>query len=173
MKKHINKLFLICSMMMPTIVLASSEDSYDTVGAKALIICFGLISIFTIILPIRNLFKEKRNTAITLYIITIVLFILAMSNASDYAPIYIFLNIFGMIALKIVSKVTKKPLIKSLNKKQERIEKSDMIVYEQNKNTKIICEKCGNELEINDKFCPKCGTAASYTSKVKTLAKIS
>lgn len=116
---------------------------------------------------------KSRNNIIFLFIMVIVFwltFCIFGYNLSSYFLASIFMAIILIVA--IFTRIKKKYKFKNSTDINTETNTETNNISTNNKNIILKCNKCGNTIDVNDKFCTHCGEAISDNNIKVTLKKI-
>ena len=177
MKKYKKYLILICLLMIPCIILASTNKgdllNSETISEIISTEMFATIfSVLFVIRPLSRIFSKNDNNRKKLFWLLfliraaiIVIFIFYITTDICYYDLFATF-IFGMFIVPICGAIKKKnpyndvKIMPSINVTSNTINA--------NKKTRVIikCAKCGNVMNVTDKFCTNCGESFSGNNAV-------
>jgi len=168
--KRKNIFLFMMLLLFPTMVLASDGDSSSfpidlAIGMEAFVSI--LVSVF-VLLPFANIFDPDKSKKLfmKLFIGRIIILLIFDFFITPSIAIVDFIAVFigAFLIVPITAKIKKTPIYT----------KSNQVIRNDNVNLNAVpnnivakgnvilkCTKCGNVLNVNDKFCQKCGIAFS------------
>lgn len=155
-----NKIIMMISFfLMPTIVLASSNNAFPIVFALGMEAFVSIHMSLFVLIPLSNMFSEENSTKTfwILFVIRACVLVFCDFFVTPYIAIIDFIGVFigAFIIVPICAAITKKPIFKGGI--QVLKTPSTQPMQDQVNGIELKCAKCNSLLQINDKFCPNCG----------------
>ncbi len=157
--KRKNIFLMLTLLLLPTMVLASDGSASNfpigvAIGMEAFVSIH--MSVF-VLLPIANIFDPDKSKKLFIKLFVgriIILLIFDLFITTGIAIVDFFAVFVGaFLIVPIISSIKKVPIYSN-----KRMVSNSTTT---NGNVILKCTKCGNVLNVTDKFCQKCGTAFS------------
>lgn len=171
MKKYKNYLILMSLLMIPSIVFASANNGTSLYEILSTEIFATLFSILLVLKPLSRIFSETESDSEKLFWILFLIRILILTVLYLFVTtnIHVFdifaVIIFGFFVVPICSAIKKKDPYKSV-KVVPNITVTSQMTNKTISRVTIKCAKCGNVMNVNDKFCINCGEPFSGNNAV-------
>ena len=157
--KRKNIFLMLTLLLLPTMVLASNENgsNFPLVVAISMEAFVSIHMSIFVLSPIANIFDpdKSKKLFIKLFISRIIILLIFDLFITTRIAIIDFFAVFvgAFLIVPIISSIKKVPIYS--NKKLTSNSATT------NGNVILKCTKCGNVLNVTDKFCPNCGTSFS------------
>lgn len=169
MKKFKNYLMLISLLIIPNIVLASTNNTislYEAVFYEAFTTIFATLFVLK---PLSKLFSETESEKLFWKLFGIRALILIIFDLFISTNIYktdmLVIAIFGIFIVPVCSIIKKKDPYKKVQS-VPNITVTSQMANKTKTEVIIKCAKCGNVMNVNDKFCTNCGEAFSGNNAI-------
>lgn len=179
MKKCINYLLVSSMFLMPTLVFADTGDNSLSIQMAIMMEAFVSIHMSIFVLkPLSYIFGKENNKKMfwDLFFIRVIILLFCDFFVTLNIAIFDFIAFFvgAFIVVPLAAKITKTPI----NTKDNQVIGNNIFhipsnIQSKNQNTILKCSKCGNELNITDKFCQNCGAHIESNNMTKVLVNSS
>jgi len=168
--KRKNIFLFLMLLLFPTMILASDGDSSSfpigvAIGMEAFVSIH--MSVF-VLLPLANIFDSDKSKKlfIKLFVGRIIILLIFDFFITPSIAIVDFIAVFigAFLIVPITAKIKKTPIYARSNQVISNTDVNLNAMTNNNvaqRNVILKCTKCGNVLNVTDKFCQKCGTAFS------------
>lgn len=168
--KRKNVFLILMLLLFPTMVLASDGDSLSfpiamAIGMEAFVSIH--MSVF-VLLPLANIFDpdKSKKLFLKLFIGRIIILLIFDFFITPSIAFVDFIAVFigAFLIVPITAKIKKTPIYARSNQviRNANVNLNAAVNNTVAKGNLILkCTKCGNVLNVTDKFCQKCGTAFS------------
>ena len=171
MKKYKNYLIVMSLLMIPSIVFASTNNGGSLYEMFSTEMFATLFSILLVLKPLSRIFSETESDSKKLFwklffiriLILTVLYLFVTTNIHVFDIFAVI--IFGFLVVPICSVIKKKEPYKSV-KAVPNITVTSQMANKTTSRIIIKCAKCGNVMNVNDKFCTNCGEPFSGNNAV-------
>lgn len=169
MKKFKNYLMLISLLIIPNIVLASTNNTISLYEALFYEFFATIFATLFVLRPLSRLFSETESEKLFRKLFGIRVLILIIFDLFISTNIYkidiLLIAIFGMFIVPICSIIKKRDPYKNVQS-VPNITVTSQMANKTKTEVIIKCAKCGNVMNVNDKFCTNCGEAFSGNNAV-------
>ena len=169
MKKFKNYLMLISLLIIPNIVLASTNNTISLYEAVFYEFFTTIFATLFVLRPLSKLFSETDSEKLFWKLFGIRVLILIIFDLFISTNIYkidiLLIAIFGIFIVPICSIIKKKDPYKNVQS-VPNITVTSQMANKTKTEVIIKCAKCGNVMNVNDKFCTNCGEAFSGNNAV-------
>lgn len=169
MKNFKKYLVLISLLIIPSVVFASTNNTislYDAVFYEAFTTIFAIPFVLK---PLSKLFSETESEKLFWKLFGIRALILIIFDLFISTNIYktdmLVIAIFGIFIVPVCSIIKKKDPYKKVQA-MPNITVTSQMANKTKSRVIIKCAKCGNVMNVNDKFCTNCGEAFSGNNAV-------
>ena len=169
MKNYKKYLMLISLLIIPNIILASTNNTISLYEAVFYELFTTIFAILFVLKPLSKLFSETESEKLFWKLFGIRALILIIFDLFISTNIYktdiLVIAIFGIFIVPICSMIKKKDPYKNVQA-MPNITVTSQMANKTKSRVIIKCAKCGNVMNVNDKFCTNCGEAFSGNNAV-------
>lgn len=169
MKNYKKYLMLISLLIIPNIILASTNNTISLYEAVFYELFTTIFAILFVLKPLSKLFSETESEKLFWKLFGIRALILIIFDLFISTNIYktdiLVIAIFGIFIVPICSMIKKKDPYKNVQA-MPNITVTSQMANKTKSRVIIKCAKCGNVMNVNDKFCINCGEAFSGNNAV-------
>lgn len=169
MKNYKKYLMLINLLIIPNIILASTNNTISLYEAVFYELFTTIFAILFVLKPLSRLFSETESEKLFwklsgIRALILIIFDLFIST-NIYKTDILVIAIFGIFIVPICSMIKKKDPYKNVQA-MPNITVTSQMANKTKSRVIIKCAKCGNVMNVNDKFCTNCGEAFSGNNAV-------